>query len=96
MELSKLMAGQEGYLTSPDTGRPVKFYLCDPAKNTICDHAMCRYPCQESDDSEVGFCVSTPIRDFRQKGTGPFYFRLNSRGQYVQEWAEEGDADDQE
>lgn len=94
MELSKLTAGPEGYLTDPDTGRRVKFYLCDPEKNAVCDHAMCRYPGQKDDDSEIGFCVSTPFRAFRRDGTGAFYFRLNSQGQYVREWAEEADDDD--
>ena len=96
MELSKLRAGPEGYLIDPDTGRRVKFYRCDPEKNTICDHAMCRYPCQKDDDSEIGFCVSTPFPAFRRDGTGPFYFRLNHQGQYVQEWVEAEDDDDQE
>ena len=95
MELSKLTAGREGCLADSETGRRVKFYLCDPEKNTICDHAMCRYPGQEDDDSEIGFCVSTPIRAFRRDGTGPFYFRLNDQGEYEQEWVEE-DGDDQE
>ena len=96
MELNRLRAGREGYLTDPDTGRRVKFYLCDPEKNTICDHAMCRYPCQRDDDSEIGFCVSTPIGAFRREGTGPFYFRLNGQGRYVKEWVEEDGDNDQE
>lgn len=95
MELSKLTPGREGYLIDPETGRRAVFYLCDPRKNTICDHAMCRYPGERDDDSEIGFCVSTPIRAFCRDGTGPFCFRLNSRGQYVQEWIEEGWGDDE-
>lgn len=90
MELNRLRPGQEGYLVDPETGRRAVFYLCDPQKNIVCDHSMCRYPHERDDDSEIGFCVSTPIRAFRRDGTGPFYFRLDSRGQYVQEWAEEG------
>lgn len=80
----------------PETGRRVVFYLCDPSKNTLCDHAMCRHPHEREDDAEIGFCVATPIRAFRRTGTGPFFFRLNSRGQYVQEWEEEGLDYDQE
>lgn len=95
MELSKLRAGPEGYLIDPDTGRRVKFYLCDPEKNTICDHAMCRYPCQKDDDSEIGFCVSTPSLPFAGMEQ-TLYFRLNHQGQYVQEWVEAEDDDDQE
>lgn len=93
MELSKLSAGREGYLVDTKTGQPVRFYLCDPEKNIICDHSMCRYPCQKEDDSEIGFCVSTPIQAFRRSGTGPFYFRLDSRGEYIQDWVEEDDDD---
>lgn len=95
MELSRLTPGREGYLTDPETGRRVKFYLCDPSKNTICDHSMCRYPEEGEDDAEIGFCVSTPIRAFRRDGTGAFYFRLDSGGQYRQEWVEEDGNDDQ-
>lgn len=96
MDLSKLRPGLRGYLVDPETGRRARFYLCDPGKNTLCDHAMCRYPREKEDDAEIGFCVSTPIRAFRRTGTGPFFFRLNSRGQYVQEWAEEGWDHDEE
>ena len=89
MDIAKLAPNSEGYLCDPKTGERVVFYTCDPAKNFLCDKAMCRASRGCEEEGELGFCSSTPEPAFRKDGTRPFYKRLNSDGYYGREYIEE-------
>lgn len=93
MKLAKLTEGPGGYIYDPETNERVIFYECDPAKNFLCDRAMCRAKCAEEGEDGVGFCSCTPEPRFRKKGGRAFYKRWNGE-YYGREYIDEGGTPD--
>ncbi len=85
MDMSKLKANKDGYIVD-EQGEKVPFYTCDPAKNCLCDKAMCRAKSGVEDEGEIGFCSSTPEPAFQKDGTKPFYKKLNEDGYFGREY----------
>lgn len=84
-KLENLRPNAEGYMVDED-GRKVVFYVCDPTKNILCTHGMCRAMTAGEGEAEIGFCASTPEKAFQKEGTKPFYKRLNADGYYGREY----------
>ena len=82
---SRAAKDAEGYLVDSATGEKIIFYTCDPSKNTGCDKRLCRHEHPEG----VGFCSSTPEREYQAEGTRPFYKRLNGEGYFGREYIDE-------
>lgn len=88
MDLENMKTDVDGYLVN-GSGEKIVFFVCDPAKNFLCDKTMCRAAAGCEDEGEIGFCSSTPEPAFRKEGTRPFYKRLNSDGYFGREYIEE-------
>lgn len=88
MTMENMKTNADGYLVN-GSGEKIVFFVCDPAKNFLCDKTMCRASAGGEDEGEIGFCSSTPEPAFRKEGTRPFYKRLNSDGCFGREYIEE-------
>lgn len=63
---------RDGYLVDSVTGEKVIFYECDPAKNTECEHQICRMGGDE-DEGSFGFCSKTLNPKYRKDGGRAWY-----------------------
>ena len=63
---------RDGYLVDSVTGEKVIFYECDPAKNTECEHQICRMGGDE-DEGSFGFCSKTLNPEYRKDGGRAWY-----------------------
>lgn len=87
--MENLITNDQGYIVEEATGKPVAFYVCDPAKNTACGKTLCRAEQGGENEAEFGFCASCADPACQKEGTRPFYKKLNDKGYFGREYIEE-------
>ena len=60
---------KDGYIIDGETGEKAVFYICDPELNTECPKALCR----ALNETDIGFCATTPEEQYRKADTKAFY-----------------------